>query len=243
MTSLMKWSGVVFNMNCETQWEAIGIKDEEKGSDSKASQLFDKCSTKCRIVFDGSALFRNNSLNRQLDPGPPLQNDLVQILMRFRRFRVGLQAGSLEETRIFRFKRVCFGLTCSPFLATSMISYHALNHLQGFPLGANQELENMYVDDIVFYVDEIVDAKETVIQLVAIMKKGGFRLTKLVSDMQAVFAKLPSEDLIKKNTNLVSKSLGIVWDLAKDELTYGSPPNVDVGSSDMKHPLICVIKV
>ncbi|KRX54016.1 hypothetical protein T09_15491 [Trichinella sp. T9] len=151
--------------------------------------------------------------------------------------------GSLEETRIFRFKRVCFGLTCSPFLAMSMISYHALNHLQGFPLGVNQELENMYVDDIVFYVDEIVDAKETVIQLVAIMKKGGFRLTKLVSDMQVVFAKLPSEDLIKKDTNLVSKSLGIVWDLANDELTYGSPPNVDVGSNDMKHPLICVIKV
>ncbi|KRX16270.1 hypothetical protein T07_11516 [Trichinella nelsoni] len=151
--------------------------------------------------------------------------------------------GSLEATRIFRFKRVCFGLTCSLFLAMSVIRYHALNNPQGFPLGVNQELENMYVDDIVFYVDEIVDAKETVIQLVAIMKKGGFRLTKWVSNMQAVFAKLPSEDLIKKDTNLVSKSLGIVWDLANDELIYGSPPNVDVGSSDMKHPMICVIKV
>ncbi|KRX16284.1 hypothetical protein T07_287 [Trichinella nelsoni] len=68
------------------------IAKRKTRSDSKASQLFDKFSTKCRIVFDGSALFRNVSLNRQLDPGPPLQNDLVQILMRFRRFRVGLQA-------------------------------------------------------------------------------------------------------------------------------------------------------
>ncbi|KRX85385.1 hypothetical protein T06_3752 [Trichinella sp. T6] len=225
MTSLMKWSGVVFNMI-----DAL-ISPANPNEKSFDEILF--------VLEEHFSPQRSEIAKRR----PPLQNDLVQILMRFRRFRVGLQAGSLEETRIFRFKRVCFGLTCLPFLATSMISYHALNHLQGFPLGANQELENMYVDDIVFYVDEIVDAKETVIQLVAIMKKGGFRLTKLVSDMQAVFAKLPSEDLIKKNTNLVSKSLGIVWDLAKDELTYGSPPNVDVGSSDMKHPLICVIKV
>ncbi|KRY07206.1 hypothetical protein T12_2830 [Trichinella patagoniensis] len=210
--------------------------------------------TKCRIVFDGSALFRNDSLNRQLDPGPPLRNDFVQILMRFRRFRITLHENdrdvtlclwrdlwSLEAPRIFRFKRVRFGLTCSPFLAMSVIRCHALNHLQEFPLGTNQELENIYVDDIVFYVDEIVDAKESVIQFVAIMIKGGFRLTKWVHNMVAVLAKLPSEDLIKKDTNLVSKSLDIVCDLANDELTYGSSPNVDVGSSGMKHLLICVI--
>ncbi|KRX12340.1 hypothetical protein T07_9691, partial [Trichinella nelsoni] len=147
----------------------------------------DKSSTKCRIVFDGSAQFRNDSLNRQLDPGPPLQKDLVKILLRFRRFRVGLQAdiskmflqiglhekdrdvtrflwrelGSHETPRIFRFRRVCFGLTCSPFLAMSVTRYHALNHLQGFPQGANQVLENMYVDDIVFSVDEDEEARET----------------------------------------------------------------------------------
>ncbi|KRY19584.1 hypothetical protein T12_13765 [Trichinella patagoniensis] len=158
MTSLMKWNGVVFNMiqalispanpNEKSFDEILFVLEEHfspQRSDiaKRTSQLFDKSSTKCRIVFDGSALFRNNSLNRQLDPGPPLQNDLVQILMRFRRFRIALQEndrdvtrclwrdlGSLEATRIFRFKRVCFGLTCSPFLAMSMISYHALNHLQ-----------------------------------------------------------------------------------------------------------------
>ncbi|KRX54037.1 hypothetical protein T09_12514 [Trichinella sp. T9] len=107
MTSLMKWSGVVFNMieavispanPNEKSFDEILFVLEEHFSPQRSeiakrtSQLFDKCSTKCRIVFDGSVLFRNNSLNRQLDPGPPLQNDLVQILMRFRRFRVGLQA-------------------------------------------------------------------------------------------------------------------------------------------------------
>ncbi|KRZ15249.1 hypothetical protein T11_16503 [Trichinella zimbabwensis] len=205
----------------------------------------DKSSTKCRIVFDGSAQFRNDSLNRQLDPGPPLQNDLVQILLRFRRFRVGLHAdiskmflqiglhekdrdvtrflwrelGSQEAPRIFRFRRVCFGLTCSPFLAMSVTRHHALNHLQGFSLGANQVLENMYVDDIVFSVDENEEAMETVRQLMVLMKKGGFHLTKWVSNMKAVLADLPTEDIMGKNT-MTSKTLGIVWDSANDELAY-----------------------
>ncbi|KRZ75294.1 Gypsy retrotransposon integrase-like protein 1 [Trichinella papuae] len=225
----------------------------------------DKSSTKCRIVFDGSAQFRNDSLNRQLDPGPPLQNDLVQILLRFRRFRVGLQAdiskmflqiglhekdrdvtrflwrelGSQEAPRIFRFRRVCFGLTCSPFLAMSVTRRHALNHLQGFPLGANQVLENMYVDDIVFSVDENEVAMETVRQLMMLMKKGGFHLTKWVSNMKAVLADLPAEDIIGKNT-MMSKTLGIVWDSANDELAYSVLPEVDPWSRDTKRQLISV---
>ncbi|KRY47812.1 hypothetical protein T03_3384 [Trichinella britovi] len=70
--------------------------------------------------------------------------------------------------------QVCCGLTCSPFLAMSVTRYHALKHLQGFPLGANQVLENMYVDDIVFSVDENEEAIETVRQLMVLMKKGNF---------------------------------------------------------------------
>ncbi|KRX19962.1 hypothetical protein T07_11739 [Trichinella nelsoni] len=47
---------------------------------------------KCRIVFDGSARFRDISLNELLDTGPKLQADLFGILIRFRRYRIGLQA-------------------------------------------------------------------------------------------------------------------------------------------------------
>ncbi|KRZ38982.1 hypothetical protein T4C_9370 [Trichinella pseudospiralis] len=52
----------------------------------------DKTTTKCRIVFDGSAQYGGVTLNRHLDVGPALQNDLVKVLLRFRRFRIGLQA-------------------------------------------------------------------------------------------------------------------------------------------------------
>ncbi|CDW60968.1 DUF1758 and Peptidase A17 domain containing prote in, partial [Trichuris trichiura] len=47
---------------------------------------------KCRVVFDGSASYQGLSLNDLLDPGPALQNDLVGILLRYRRLRFAVQA-------------------------------------------------------------------------------------------------------------------------------------------------------
>ncbi|KRX14001.1 hypothetical protein T07_4244 [Trichinella nelsoni] len=141
--------------------------------------------------------------------------------------------------RISRFRRVCFGLTCSPFLAMSVTRYHALKHLQGFPLGANQVLQNMCVDYIVFSVDENEEAIETVRQLMVLMKKGGFYLTKWVSNMKAVLADLLTEDIMGKNT-MTSKTLGIVWDSENDELAYSVLSEVDPWSRDTKRQLISV---
>ncbi|CDW61095.1 Pao retrotransposon peptidase superfamily [Trichuris trichiura] len=47
---------------------------------------------KCRVVFDGSASYQGLSLNDLLDPGSALQNDLVSILLRYRRLRFAVQA-------------------------------------------------------------------------------------------------------------------------------------------------------
>ncbi|KRY99475.1 hypothetical protein T4B_3434 [Trichinella pseudospiralis] len=43
----------------------------------------DKTTTRCRIVFDASAKYHGTSLNDFLDPGPPLQNQILDILIRF----------------------------------------------------------------------------------------------------------------------------------------------------------------
>ncbi|KRZ81486.1 hypothetical protein T08_10859, partial [Trichinella sp. T8] len=100
---------------------------------------------KSRVVFDGSARYGQTSLNRQLEVGPNLQIDLLNALLRFRTYRVGLQADIQKmylQVRIaeqdrdacrflwrdksgelshFRLQRVCFGLTCSPFLAINTV--------------------------------------------------------------------------------------------------------------------------
>jgi len=45
----------------------------------------EKSTTKVRIVFDGSAQQGGTSLNSELLPGPKLQSDIVDILVKFRK--------------------------------------------------------------------------------------------------------------------------------------------------------------
>ena len=50
----------------------------------------DKATTKTRIVFDASAKHKRVSLNDQIHQGPKLQNELFNVLLRFRKFPIGL---------------------------------------------------------------------------------------------------------------------------------------------------------
>ena len=50
----------------------------------------DKSTTKVRIVLDGAARYDGKSLNDVIQPGPKLQQDLVDVLLRFRRYPVAL---------------------------------------------------------------------------------------------------------------------------------------------------------
>ena len=52
--------------------------------------------TKCRIVFDSAAKTHGIALNDLLEKGPCLLNDLSGILLRFRRYKVGI-AGDISK--------------------------------------------------------------------------------------------------------------------------------------------------
>lgn len=104
---------------------------------------------KPRVVFDGSASDGNGvSFNACLDSGPNLLESLVDILFRFRLHRCPIVADiqtafhALQlrrEDRLwtkfiwgpdtFQFRRVPFGLSCSPFLLHSTIKFHAYRSL------------------------------------------------------------------------------------------------------------------
>ena len=89
------------------------------------------------------------SLNECLHPGPPLQNQLWNVLVRAR-FHLILPTGDIEkaflqvrikeeerdslrffwlspgcdEVSVYRFTRALFGMTCSPFLLGGVINEH-----------------------------------------------------------------------------------------------------------------------
>ena len=117
-------------------------------------------------MFDRSCKDQNGiSLNELLDPGPSLLPELVDLLIRFRQYSVPftgditkafLQLSLSEEERdfvrflwdgdVYRFKRVCFGLTCSPFLLNVTIQHHLKNSLKNV---SKKMLESFYVDDLI----------------------------------------------------------------------------------------------
>ncbi|XP_003371081.1 conserved hypothetical protein, partial [Trichinella spiralis] len=89
---------------------------------------FLRYNTQRSYMFDGSALLRGTSLNDHLESGLNLHVELMGILLRFRRFWVGLHPEERDACRFlwrdarggkapreYRLKRVCIRLTCSPF--------------------------------------------------------------------------------------------------------------------------------
>ncbi|KRZ48797.1 hypothetical protein T02_13788 [Trichinella nativa] len=147
-------------------WEldSIGIKpqDENPSQDSNGKTWYlphravyktVNGELKCRIVFDGSAIYGGVSLNQCLETGPNLQTDLVGVLLRLRQYQIAVQANieimylqvalRVEDrdacvscflwrncvqdspVRVYCLTRVCFGLACSPYLAMNVIKAHA----------------------------------------------------------------------------------------------------------------------
>ena len=127
---------------------------------------------KVRIVFDASSRAYPGalSLNQCIHPGPNLLVDLSEALMRFRTHQVALVGDiqgafhqvSLSETdrdafrflwyagdqlQEYRFCRVPFGCTVSPFLLNSTVRAHFMKALGDRPELYNLVISSLYVDD------------------------------------------------------------------------------------------------
>ena len=130
--------------------------------------------TKLRVVFDTSAsTMSGSSLNDQLLAGPNLYPQLVPILINFRSYIMGMTAdigkmfreialdhcerdvhrflvtGENGQTEDWRMKRLTFGVTSSPFLATQVLRHAANLYKDEFPEASNIILHHLYVDDCI----------------------------------------------------------------------------------------------
>ena len=134
-------------------------------------------STKVRVVYDASARAYGQapSLNECLENGPPLQNQLWDILVRDR-FNPITLAGDLKQAflrvrinecdrdalrfhwiinkdakkiQMLRFTRAIFGLGPSPFLLGGTIAQHMENSRDEYPEQVEKISRDLYVDDLI----------------------------------------------------------------------------------------------
>ena len=144
----------------------------------------EKATTKVRIVFDGSAQQNGKSLNSESLPGPKLQSDIVDILVKFRKESFALvgdvtqmyhqlilrpvdrplhrflyrNLGCDESPRVYEFQRFIFGGCYCPFCVQFVWQKHAETNMEIYPLAAKAVLEHCYMDDLMPSVPTVDEA-------------------------------------------------------------------------------------
>ena len=215
---------------------------------------------KIRVVFDCSAHSQGTSLNDELFQGPDLTNNLVGVLIRFRQEPVAVmsdvqsmfhQVRVLEVDRdLLRFlwwprgdfsKKLeeyrmtvhLFGAVSSPSCANFAMRRNAEDHRHEFsPDVVSTVLKNFYVDDCLKSLPSAAVAIKHVEELRRLMLRGGFNLTKWISNDREVLESIPVEarakgvkDLDLDNDVLpAEKALGVSWFVETD--TFGFKVNI-----------------
>ncbi|XP_045762059.1 uncharacterized protein LOC123865222 [Maniola jurtina] len=218
-------------------------------------QRDDKVSTKVRIVLDASAVENDTSLNSLLHKGPNLQSDLFMLLLNFRLFKIAICADIKQmylqlkvhpefykfqrifyrfckddPLQLFEFKRVCFGLASSPFLALRTLKQLAEDEGKKYPLAAAViNAGQFYMDDVICTTHTVEDAIELADQLSEMFAAGCFDLLKWSSNSSQFLEHYPKELLhpslaINFEPESSQKVLGVKWEPHKDLFTFDFAP-------------------
>lgn len=205
-----------------------------------------------RIVFNAS--FPSGtpyvSLNSELLPGPALQRDLTQVLTGFRLPLIGM---TCDISQMFRninlnpdssdlihfvsrigngppkewsITHLCFGLTCSPFIALKAIEILCEESRDRYPDSSRLLSQQRYCDDICFGADSVPELIRLRDEIILILKSGGFPLRKFVSSNASCINDLSAE--LCSTINQVSdlpdclnnKVLGLYWEPCEDVFTF-----------------------
>ncbi|XP_055644163.1 uncharacterized protein LOC129780182 [Toxorhynchites rutilus septentrionalis] len=207
--------------------------------------------TKVRGVFDASAKTSSGySLNDAFLVGPVIQDELYAIVLRFRKYRVVLLADIEKMYRMIRIHpddlflqcvllrfgkdqpitkyvltTVTYGLAPSSFLATRTLRQLAEDEVNSFPHAAEALKKDFYMDDFIRGENSVESAIQLRREMTELLKRGGFRLRKWCSNIQAVLEGVPEEDLATQSnlsfdSDETIKTLGINWEPSTDQFRF-----------------------
>ena len=209
---------------------------------------------KVRVVFDAAAKHEGTSLNQNLLQGPDRTNNLVGVLLRFRQDWTALMADveamfhqvkvAPEDQDAFRFlwwssdadkpsdKYVMtvdvFGATDSPCCANYSLKRTAEDNRDKYePIVIDTVLRHFYVDDML----RALKNKEIAIRVandpMSLLARGGFRLTKSMSNSPTVLEAIRNDERAAPSKNLdldelpVERALRIGCNVKEDTLCKG----------------------
>ncbi|CAG9137619.1 unnamed protein product [Plutella xylostella] len=204
-------------------------------------------STKLRVVFDGSAKpVKGNSINEELLIGPPLQQDIRDLVTRWRQHKYCLVADIKQMYRQIRITKddsdyqrilwretpdepiseyrlltVTYGTSCAPFLAIRTLHQLASDECEEFPEEAAILKTDMYMDDLLTGASTEEHAVILQKRMTQLLSRGGLPLHKWSSNSELVMSKIPesvkdSQSEVNIKVDHSIKALGIKWQPKSD---------------------------
>ena len=192
---------------------------------------------KIRRVANAASKYRGQSLNSNLLTGLDLLNSLLGKLLRFREHPVAILADiesifmqiavkQEDQSALFlwsknnfimqyQFTCLIFGATCSPSRAIFVLNQCAKDNAENFPKAFAAITKQFYMDDDVHSLPTITEAKDTVMQVKECLQRGGFKLTKFLSNCPEVLEQIPCEDLDESKD--FTRVLGQKWNFVDDK--------------------------
>ncbi|CAB0005268.1 unnamed protein product, partial [Nesidiocoris tenuis] len=203
---------------------------------------------KLRVVFDASFRTPTGSLNDHLHIGPKLQSDIGTIILTFRLHKYALSCDIVKMFRqvlinpehrkyqqiawrfspsdpitFFELNTVTYGLRSSPYHAQRVLKQLVVDEGANYPLASYALTNCLYVDDIPTGANTIADLFNIRDELMNLLDKGGFRLSKWKSNYPPALKGLETDGAalpLGDREPGVSKILGMVWDPVTDVLRY-----------------------
>ena len=178
---------------------------------------------KIRRVLNGAAKFHGTSLNRSLLTGPDLLQRLIHTLIRFRQHKYAvsadiegmfLQVGvpladqpclrflwredPSSEVMVYQYSRHIFGAKDSPTCANFALQKTAKDNIRKFPDAAQAVLDKFYMDDYLDSLETPHEALSRAKKLVELLKLGGFKLTKFISNTPHLLDEIENNDQLSQ---------------------------------------------
>lgn len=203
--------------------------------------------TKLRVVFDASAASTSGkSLNDLQLVGPPIQGDLISILLRFRQHKFVVCADVekmfrncmvAEDQRkfqlilwrndpslplgIYQLNTVTYGTASAPFLSVRCLKQLGVEASD--PETRRAIMEDFYVDDLLIGHNDRFVLLQLCKDIQTALQAGCFPLRKWVYNFQCPDTDLLDRSIeIKSNENISNKTLGLGWNNVSDTFYFNS---------------------
>jgi hypothetical protein len=216
----------------------------------------DKTTTKVRVVYDASCAETGLSLNQCLHVGPSFGQSILDILVQFRMHKVAL-VGDIEKAFLmvgvserdrdvlrflwfedpflsppriikYRFTRVVFGVSASPFLLNATIRHHVMKYEETDPEFVSRFLHGIYVDDLTSGGEDEDDCYHFYVKSKMRLLEAGFNLRKFASNSSILRDKIAENEDSKVVSSMSQRVLGVLWNPTEDQLVFDITPVIDI---------------